>query len=171
MRRTPPRRRQRSGLRRLLRFLVAVAFIAVAAYGALVVVRDVQAGRTLSSRGVAASGQLVATDCHLCRAVGVNFTTATGQKVSAVVSAIGPQADATIALKYDPQHPTTVQPAHGVVEEEAIGAAMFVFGLLFALRCYGLPRRRRGRRRGSRVRTRGGSSPDQHGHVRVFRDN
>jgi hypothetical protein len=166
---TQPRRR--SGRRRLLRFLVALAGVALAAYSALVLVHDVRDDRTLSHRGVAVTGHLDATNCRLCKAVGVTFTTASGQKVSAVVSAIGRQSDATISLRYDPQHPATVHPAHGVREEEGIALGLFLLGLLIALRCYGLPHRRRHRRRGSRVRTRGGGSGEAHGHVRVVGGN
>jgi hypothetical protein len=165
---TQPRRR--SGLSRLIRLACALAFLAVAAFGALTLYHDVRDDRALSSRGVTVTGQLSDTGCHLCKAVGVEFTTTTGQKVSAVVSAIGPQANRTIALRYDPQHPTTVHPAHGVREEEAIALVLALVGLLAALRCYGLPHRRRHRRRGPRVRTRGGYGGEAHGHVRVVRD-
>lgn len=165
---TQPRRR--SGLSRLIRLGFALAFLAVAAFGGLTLYQDVRDDRALSSRGVAVTGQLADTGCYLCKAVAVDFTTTTGQKVSAVVSAIGPQADRTIALKYDPQHPKTVHPAHGVREEEGIALALAVVGLFAALRCYGLPHRRRHRRRGPRVRTRGGFGGEAHGHVRVVRD-
>ena len=165
---TQPRRRSR--VSRLVRFVAALVFLAIAAFGALTVYHDVRDDRTLSKRGVAVTGQLADTGCHLCKAVAVTFTTTAGQKVSTVVSAIGPQADTTIYLKYDPQHPSTVHPAHGVREEEGIALALLLVGLLAALRCYGLPHRRRHRRRGPRVRTRGGMGGEAHGHVRVVRD-
>jgi hypothetical protein len=172
MRRSRSRYRERSGGHRLIRVVLALAALALALYSGSVLVRDVRLDRTLSHRGVATTGRLLDTGCRWCRAVSVDYTTTTGVKVTGVVSAIGPQADATIALKYDPLHPTAVQPAHGVVEEEVIAGALLVLAVIVLLRCLGLRlRRRRGRRRGHRVRTRGGSSPDMAGHVRVVRDN
>ena len=168
VRRTQPRRR--SGASRLVHLVIAIAFAVLAVFGALTVYHDVRDDRTLSHRGVVTTGQLAATGCQLCKAVAVSFTTAKGEKVSAVVSAIGPQSDATISLRYDPLHPTVVHPAHGVREEEAIAVALALVGFFGALRCYGLPHRRRHRRRGPRVRTRGGMGGEAHGHVRVVRD-
>ncbi|BEP15286.1 hypothetical protein acdb102_35970 [Acidothermaceae bacterium B102] len=150
--------------------MIALAFVAVAVFGALTLYHDVRDDRTLSHRGLVTTGQLADAGCRLCKAVGVTFTTAKGEKVSAVVSAIGPQSNTTISLRYDPLHPTVVHPAHGVREEEAIALALAVVGFFAALRCYGLPHRRRHRRRGPRVRTRGGMGGEAHGHVRVVRD-
>jgi hypothetical protein len=163
------RYRERSGRRRLLRFLVVVAALALAVFSVFILQRDLRADRTLSNRGVAVTGTLDSTGCLVCRAVGVSFTTTTGQKVSAVVTAIGPQADRTISLRYDPQHPSTVQPALGVREEEAIAGGALLVSLLVLMRSLHLPRRRRRRRGGGpRIRTRPGSGRDATGHVRIL---
>lgn len=164
--RNRPRYRERASRRRRWpRFVVAVLAVVLGVFAGKTLVHDVRVGHTLSHRGVATTGQLVDRGCLVCRAVNVHFTTAAGVSVTAAVSAIGKQADTTIALRYDPQHPTAVQPAHGVREEEAIAAILLLIAVIVCLRCIGLLRRR-GRRR-SRVRTRGGSSRDMGGHVRL----
>ena len=164
------RREHHAGRRRLLRVLLALAGTALAVYAALVLVHDLRADRTLARRGVAVNGSLLDTRCWMCRSVGVSYSTLAGQKVSGVVSAIGPQHNAAIALRYDPRHPLTVHPAHGVVEEEAIAGALLAIGLVVALRSAGLPRRRTTARRGARIRTRTLSTQEAHGHVRLLGD-
>jgi hypothetical protein len=73
-------------------------------------------------------------------------------------------------LRYDSTDPQTVQPAHGVREEEGIAAGLVVVGLLVLLRLAGLPRRRARRpdARLPRRRTRPTSSGDVSGHVRLL---
>lgn len=163
------RHRERSTLRRAVRVVLAIICLVLVVVGGTTLWHDLKTDRVMAKRGVAATGHLLDTSCYLCRAVGVTFTKAAGGQQSATVSAIGPQDDATIALRYDPLNPSTVQPAHGVVEEEIIAGVVMVVGLLGFLRCIGALHRRRGRRR-PRVRTRGGTSYDMHGHVRVLRD-
>jgi hypothetical protein len=160
------RYRERSSGRRKTRFVVGLLALALVVGGSYVVQRDVRIDRVLASRGVAATGTLADKGCWACRAVAVTYTTSGGQKVSTVVTALGPQKDTTIALKYDPQHPATVHPAKGVREEEGIAAGAVVLGLLVLLFFTGLLRRR-GRRRGQRVRTRSLASQDATGHVRL----
>lgn len=162
------RYRERSGSRRFAKFVIGVLAIVIAVFGANVLQHDLRVDRTLSHRGVTASGTLDGTGCYLCRAVGVSFTTASGQHVSTVVSAIGPQADTAMAIRYDPQHPGTVHPAHGVREEEIIAGALLLVGLFVLLRCLGLPRRRHRSRRGGRIRTRASSGGSASGHVRLL---
>jgi hypothetical protein len=163
------RYRERSGRRRLLRVLVVLAALALAVFSGFILQRDLRADLTLSNRGAAATGTLDSTGCLLCRAIGVTFDTATGQQVSAVVTALGPQADRTIKLRYDPRHPSTVQPARGVREEEAIAGGALLVSLLVLMRALHLPRRRHRRRGGgSRIRTRPGSGRDATGHVRLL---
>jgi hypothetical protein len=161
------RYRERSGGRKFARFLVFVVGLALVLSSGFVLQRDLRADRTLSQRGVTATGTLDSTGCWLCRAVGVTYPTAAGQNVSTVVTAIGPQGDRTIALRYDPRHPKTVEPAHGVREEEIIVGVALLMGLLALLRALRLPRRRK-RRRGARIRTRAVSGPDATGHVRIL---
>lgn len=163
------RHRERSRLRRAVRVILAIICLILVLLGGRTLWHDLKTDRVMAKRGVSATGHLLDTGCYFCRAVGVTFTKAAGGVQTATVSAIGPQSDATIALKYDPLHPSTVQPAHGVVEEEIIAGVVMLVGLVGFLRCIGLPRRRRGRRR-TRVRARGGTSYDMHGHVRVLRD-
>jgi hypothetical protein len=139
-------RERRSGGRKFTRFLVFLVALAVVLFSGFVLQRDLRVDRTLSNRGVVATGTLDNTGCWLCRAIGVTYTTTTAQKVVTIVTALGPQGDRTIALKYDPRHPKTV------------------FALLRTLH---LPRRRK-RRRGARIRTRSVSGPDATGHVRVL---
>jgi hypothetical protein len=160
------RYRERPSGRRKTRFVLGLLALVLAVAGGFVLQRDLRTDRVLSHRGVAATGTMADKGCWACRAVGVSFTTASGQKVSTVVTALGPQKDTTIALTYDPQHPATVHPAKGVREEEGIAAGALVLGLLVLLACSGLLRRRR-RRRGHRVRTRSLASQDATGHVRL----
>lgn len=162
------RHRQPSGWRRVVRVGLALVCALAALVAIKALVHDVRVDRALSRRGVAATGHLLDTHCRLCRAVGVTYTETDGVAVSTVVSAIGPQDNATIALKYDPKQPSVVHPARGVVEAELLAAMVFAVGLFIALRCFGLPRRRRGHR--PRVRPTGRTSYDMKGHVRVVRD-
>jgi hypothetical protein len=161
------RYRERSGGRKFTRFLVFVVALALALFSGFVLQRDLRVDRTLSQRGVITTGTLDSTGCWLCRAVGVTYTTAAAQTVATTVTAIGPQGDRTIALRYDPRHPKTVQPAHGVREEEIIVGVALLLSLLALMRTLHLPRRRK-RRRGARIRTRSVSGPDATGHVRVL---
>jgi hypothetical protein len=161
------RYREHAGRRRFIRALAFLVSLALVLLSGFVLQRDLRADRALSSRGVAATGQLDSTGCLLCRAVGVTYQTTAGQKVTTIVTAIGPQADRTIALTYDPQHLKTVQPAHGVREEEGIAGGVLLVALLVLLRTLGLPRRRN-RRDGRRIRTRAGSGSDATGHVRIL---
>lgn len=167
MRNRRTRYRERSGGRKITRFLMFVVGLGLIAVSGFVLQHDLRTDRTLSHRGVVASGTLDNTGCWLCRAVAVSYTTTAGQQVATTVTAIGPQADRTISLRYDPRHPSTVQPAHGVREEEIIAAVLLVVGLVALLRSLRLPRRRQ-RRRSGRIRTRAGSGRDATGHVRVL---
>lgn len=160
------RYRERPSGRRKTKFVIGVLALALAIAGGYLLQRDVRTDRVLSSRGVAATGTLADKGCWACRAVSVSFTTSAGQKVSTVVTALGPQKDTTIGLKYDPRHPTTVHPAKGVREEEGIAAGALILGLLVLLACLGVRGRRR-RRHGPRVRTRSLASQDATGHVRL----
>lgn len=166
MRKKQFRYRERSSGRRKTKFVVGLLALALAVAGGYVLQHDVRTDRVMSSRGVVAAGTLAGKGCWACRAIAVSFTTSTGQKVSTVVTALGPQKDTSIAVKYDPRHPATVQPANGVREEEGIAAGALVLGLLLLLAVMGLLRRR-GRRRGQRVRTRSLASQDATGHVRL----
>jgi hypothetical protein len=168
MRKRRSRYRERSGGRKFARFLVFVVALALVLFSGFVLQRDLRVDRTLSQRGLIATGTLDSTGCWLCRAVGVTYATATGQKVVTIVTAIGPQADRTITLKYDPRHPKTVEPAHGVREEEIIVGVVLLLSLVALLRSLRLPRRRHKRRRGARIRTRGLSGGDATGHVRIL---
>lgn len=160
------RYRERSSGHRKTKFVIGLLALALAVAGGYVLQRDVRTDRVLSHRGVVASGTLADKGCWACRAIAVTFTTATGQKISTVVPALGPQKDTAMAVTYDPQHPATVHPAKGVREEEGIAAGALVLGLIVLLACTGVPGRRR-RRRGTRVRTRSLASQDATGHVRL----
>ena len=104
------RHRQPAGWRRAVRVGLALVCALAALVAIKELVHDVRVDRALSHRGVAATGHLLDTHCHLCRAVGVTYTETDGVAVSTVVSAIGPQDNATIALKYDPKQPSVVHP-------------------------------------------------------------
>ena len=90
------RYRERPSGRRKTKFVIGVLALALAIAGGYLLQRDVRTDRVLSQRGVAATGTLADKGCWACRAVLVSFTTSAGQKVSTVVTALGPQKDTTI---------------------------------------------------------------------------